>query len=191
MWTCLVPSASGMPATVNIPESGLRPVAVTDPLGRFREKEIGSTKRYLLRQVAQWYRTQNAQDDLVSLGQSQVSVQPHQVSVVHKVAANYPHRFMLCDEVGLGKTIEAGMALKELRARGGVERVLAIVPPNLVRQWQFELKTKFNETFSVLNTATVNSMRADGYAGNPFANPEYPNILCSSRWVSGKNWGIP
>ena len=188
MWTCLVPSASGMPATVNIPESGLRPVAVTDPLGRFREKEIGSTKRYLLRQVAQWYRTQNAQDDLVSLGQSQVSLKPHQVSVVHKVAANYPHRFMLCDEVGLGKTIEAGMALKELRARGGVERVLAIVPPNLVRQWQFELRTKFNETFSVLNTATVNSMRADGYAGNPFANPEYPNILCSSRWVSGGRW---
>ena len=188
MWTCLVPSASGMPATVNIPESGLRPVAVTDPLGRFREKEIGSTKRYLLRQVAQWYRTQNAQDDLVSLGQSQVSVQPHQVSVVHKVAANYPHRFMLCDEVGLGKTIEAGMALKELRARGGVERVLTIVPPNLVRQWQFELRTKFNETFSVLNTATVDSMRADGYAGNPFANPEYPNIICSSRWMSGKRW---
>ena len=188
MWECYVFSQSGGMTTVSVPESDLRPTQVTDPLERFRIGEIGSTKRYLLRQVAQWYRTQNAQDDLVSLGQSQVSVQPHQVSVVHKVAANYPHRFMLCDEVGLGKTIEAGMALKELRARGGVERVLAIVPPNLVRQWQFELKTKFNETFSVLNTSTVNSMLADGYAGNPFANPEYPNILCSSRWVSGKRW---
>ena len=187
MWECYAVSQSGM-TIVNVPESDLRPAQVTDPLERFRIGEIGSAKRYLLRQVAQWYRTQNSQDDLVSLGQSQVSVQPHQVSVVHKVATNYPHRFMLCDEVGLGKTIEAGMALKELRARGGVERVLAIVPPNLVRQWQFELRTKFNETFSVLNTATVNSMRADGYAGNPFANPEYPNILCSSRWVSGKNW---
>jgi len=187
MWECYVFSQSGM-TVVSVPESDLRPAQVTDPLERFRIGEIGSSKRYLLRQVAQWYRTQNARDDLVSLGQSQVSVRPHQVSVVHKVAANYPHRFMLCDEVGLGKTIEAGMALKELRARGGVERVLAIVPPNLVRQWQFELKTKFNETFSVLNTATVNSMRDNGYAGNPFANPEYPNILCSSRWVSGRKW---
>ena len=161
---------------------------ITDPMERFRANEIGPVKRYLLRQVAQQYRMQNLQDDLVSLGQSQVDIQPHQVSVVHKVITNYPHRFLLCDEVGLGKTIEAGMALKELRARGSAERVLAIVPPNLVRQWQFEMKTKFNEPFSVLNTATVNSLRANGYSGNPFAHPDYPSVLCSSRWVSNRNW---
>ena len=159
-----------------------------DPLERFRAGEIGSTKRYLLRQVAQQYRMQNLQDDLVSLGQSQVDIQPHQVSVVHKVISNYPHRFLLCDEVGLGKTIEAGMVLKELRARGGAQRVLAIVPPNLVRQWQFEMRTKFNEPFAVLNTATVNNLRANGYQGNPFAHPDYSNALCSSKWVSNRRW---
>ena len=108
--------------------------------------------------------------------------------MVHKVISNYPHRFLLCDEVGLGKTIEAGMVLKELRARGGAQRVLAIVPPNLVRQWQFEMRTKFNEPFSVLNTATVNNLRADGYHGNPFAHPDYSSILCSSKWASNARW---
>ena len=188
VWACLAFSPSGIPTSVNVPESDLFIPPVTEPVERFKISEIGSTKRYLLRQVAQRYRVQNSQDDLVSLGQSQVSIQPHQVSVVHKVAQNYPHRFMLCDEVGLGKTIEAGMALKELRVKSDVERVLVIAPPNLVRQWQFELRTKFNEEFAVLNTATVNNMRENGYAGNPFAHPDHPNVICSSRWVSGRRW---
>ena len=80
------------------------------------------------------------------------------------------------------------MVLKELRARGGAQRVLAIVPPNLVRLWQFEMRTKFNEPFSVLNTATVNNLRADGYHGNPFAHPDYSSILCSSKWASNARW---
>ena len=188
-WQCQVfPQSGGMPRTVNIPEADLRPVPVTDPLGRFRAGEIGHTRRYLIRQVAEQYRHQNLHNDLVSLGQSQVDIQPHQVSVVHKVISGYPHRFLLCDEVGLGKTIEAGMALKELRARADVRRVLAIVPPNLLSQWQFEMRTKFNEPFSVLNTATVNNLRENGYHGNPFAHPEYSSVLCSSRWVTNARW---
>ena len=83
--------------------------------------------------------------DLISLSESRVALKPHQVAVVHRVVTSYPHRFLLCDEVGLGKTIEAGIILKELRARKSADRVLIIVPPNLMRQWQFELKTKFNE----------------------------------------------
>ena len=187
-WRCQVFSSTGTPRLVNIPEEDLRPMSITDPVERFRQNEIGSTKQYLLRQVTLQYRVQNMEDDLVSLGQSQVDIQPHQVSVVHKVITSYPHRFLLCDEVGLGKTIEAGLALKEIRARGGAQRVLAIVPPNLVRQWQFEMRTKFNEPFSVLNTATVNKIVSDGYHGNPFAHPDYSSILCSSRWVSNAKW---
>ena len=125
-------------------------------------------------------------DELVSLGQVGVDIKPHQVAVVHKVISNYPHRFLLCDEVGLGKTIEAGMVLKELRARGGAQRVLAIVPPNIVRQWQFEMKTKFNETFSVLNTNTVRYLENQGHTANPFAFSN--SILCSSGWVAGPKW---
>ena len=113
-----------------------------------------------------------------------MDIKPHQVSVVHQVISNYPHRFLLCDEVGLGKTIEAGMILKELRAREPDLPVLAIVPPNLVGQWQFEMKSKFNESFAVLNTQTVRHLSNQGYAGNPFAHPDYSDsVLCSSSWV--------
>ncbi len=125
-------------------------------------------------------------DELVSLGQVGVDIKPHQVSVVHKVVSNYPHRFLLCDEVGLGKTIEAGMVLKELRARGGAQKVLAIVPPNLVRQWQFEMKSKFNESFSVLNTDTIRFLEGQTRSENPFNFSE--SILCSSYWVSNPKW---
>ncbi|MDE2802146.1 MAG: SNF2-related protein, partial [Chloroflexota bacterium] len=95
-------------------------------------------------------------------------------------------RFLLCDEVGLGKTIEAGMILKELRARGLAKRVLAIVPSNLVRQWQFEMKTKFNETFAVLNTDTVRYLESQGRDGNPFTEEE--SFVCSWYWIAGRLW---
>ena len=183
-WKCFVATGDGK--TVNVPEADLRPVTITDPVGRFEAKLIGSLQQYRLQEVTRWYRIMHLYDELVSLGQVGVDIKPHQVAVVHKVISDYPHRFLLCDEVGLGKTIEAGMALKELRARGGAQRVLAIVPPNIVRQWQFEMKTKFNETFSVLNTNTVRSLENQGHTGNPFTSSE--SILCSSGWVTGPEW---
>lgn len=136
-WRCFVATVGGGGQNVNHPEANLRPVPVNDPIERFRSKRIGSLKKYRLQEVSRWYLGLHLYNELVSLGQIGVDIKPHQVSVVHKVITNYPHRFLLCDEVGLGKTIEAGMVLKELRARGGARRVLVIAPPNLVRQWQF------------------------------------------------------
>lgn len=184
-WQCFVATASGG-RTINVPEADLRPEVITDPVGRFKAGLIGSTQKYRLQEVTRWYQVMNLYDDLVSLGQIGVDIKPHQVYVVHKVISNYPHRFLLCDEVGLGKTIEAGMVLKELKARGGAQRVLAIVPPNLVRQWQFEMKTKFNETFSILDSNTVRYLENQGHVGNPFISSE--SILCSSGWVTGPKW---
>lgn len=174
------------PSPRNVPESDLRPPEITDPVERFKNGMIGSLRDYRLQEVTRWYRWLHLYDDLVSLGRVGVDLQPHQVSVVHKViSAEYPHRFLLCDEVGLGKTIEAGMILKELRSRGVAKRVLIIVPPNLIRQWQFEMKTKFNENFSILNTATVRVI-SDEFEGNPFT---YRNsVLCSSSWIVNEPW---
>ena len=183
-WECFVASNGGR--TVNVPEADLRPVAITEPVGRFKANLVGSMKQYRLQEVTRWYRFMHLYDELVSLGHVGVDIKPHQVAVVHKVISNYPHRFLLCDEVGLGKTIEAGMVLKELRARGGAQRVLAIVPPSIVLQWYFEMKSKFNETFSVLNTATVRFLEGQGRTGNPFTYEE--SILCSSGWVANPKW---
>ena len=180
-WRCFV-AADGGVQSLNISEADLRPIPVSNPVERFRKGPIGSLKQYRLQEATRWYRGLHLYDELVSLGQVGVDIKPHQVSVVHKVISNYPHRFLLCDEVGLGKTIEAGMALKELRARGGARRVLVIAPPNLVRQWQFEMKSKFNESFAVLNTEHVKAMAAQGQTGNPFTY--WDNVICSAAWLS-------
>lgn len=169
-----------------VPESDLRPDDTLDPAERMRNGEVGSARQFLLQLATRFLRQEHLQNDLVSLGDARVDIKPHQVGVVHRVITNYPHRFLLCDEVGLGKTIEAGMILKELRARKQATRALVIVPPNLVRQWQFELKTKFNEVFSVLNTATVQFLRTQGHDTNPFAY--YDSVLVSADWVSNKKW---
>ena len=179
-WRCFVALDGGK--VINISEADLRPIPVNDPVERFQGKQIGSSKKYRLHEATRWYRGLHLYDELVSLGQVGVDIKPHQVSVVHKIISNYPHRFLLCDEVGLGKTIEAGMTLKELKARGGARRVLVIVPPNLVRQWQFEMKSKFNESFSVLNTDTVKYMASQGQTGNPFTYVD--SVICSASWLS-------
>ncbi|MHB1593333.1 MAG: DEAD/DEAH box helicase [Streptosporangiaceae bacterium] len=89
-------------------------------------------------------------------------------------------RMILADEVGLGKTIEAGLIIKELRARELVNRVLIVVPASLTLQWQSELKLKFNEDFEVIDGAAAQ------YLGRSGANPwmARPNVICSLPFAS-------
>lgn len=68
---------------------------------------------------------------------------PHQLEVAKQVVENMNGKAILADEVGLGKTIEAGLILKELMIRRLVKKVLILVPASLVSQWAFELNTKF------------------------------------------------
>jgi len=69
---------------------------------------------------------------------------PHQTRVVRSVVSRFPDRFLLCDEVGLGKTIEAGVAIRSLMMSGIVKRCLLLVPGGIVQQWREELREKFN-----------------------------------------------
>src|ERR1700732_3238294 len=68
----------------------------------------------------------------------------HQIETVRKVLKQFHGRVLLADEVGLGKTIEAGMMLKEYLLRGMAERILVLAPAALVGQWREELETKFS-----------------------------------------------
>jgi superfamily II DNA or RNA helicase len=68
---------------------------------------------------------------------------PHQQKVYQRAVAEFPKSFLFCDEVGLGKTIEAGLALRHLMLKGELRRVLIIAPRDLIRQWQEELREKF------------------------------------------------
>ena len=71
----------------------------------------------------------------------------YQIETVKKTLRNFRGRVLLCDEVGLGKTIEAGMILKEYLIRGLIKKVLILVPPSLVIQWKDEMTAKFNIKF--------------------------------------------
>jgi ATP-dependent helicase HepA len=170
-----------------VQERDLRPHVLLDPASRLRGGTIGGPGQVWLTLVAHWYRLDAMNRDLISLSESRVALKPHQIAVVHRVVTSYPHRFLLCDEVGLGKTIEAGVILKELRARKSADRVLIIVPPNLMRQWQFELKTKFNEAIPIINRDTVRHLRTQhGQDANPFEL--YDSAIVSSAWITGTEW---
>jgi SNF2 family DNA or RNA helicase len=68
---------------------------------------------------------------------------PHQAKVHRQVVTNFPRSYLFCDEVGLGKTIEAGLVLRSLILKGELKRMLIVAPRNLVRQWMEELREKF------------------------------------------------
>lgn len=83
---------------------------------------------------------------------------PHQILVLEKVMQSTQNRFLLADEVGMGKTIETGLILKELKLRGDIKRVLVIVPKSSMLQWQSELKEHFNEVFHLYDSDMITSM---------------------------------
>jgi SNF2 family DNA or RNA helicase len=118
-------------------------------------------------------------DTALGLSNSRVEPQLHQVSVALRALEKSQPRLILADEVGLGKTIEAGLILKELRARLGtaLERILIVVPASLVSQWRFELRSKFNEDFAFLHGSEVTRMRRERPDQNPWATQ--PNVICS------------
>jgi superfamily II DNA or RNA helicase len=74
---------------------------------------------------------------------SAVTPWPHQARIADTIVAHFPERYLLCDEVGLGKTIEAGLALRQLILSGYVRRCLILAPKSVCRQWQEELYEKF------------------------------------------------
>ena len=84
---------------------------------------------------------------------------PHQIYTLNRALKTNQVRYILADEVGLGKTIEAGLIIKELKARGLIKRVLVVCPTGLVTQWSQEMKEKFNEKFNVILPADYDTIR--------------------------------
>lgn len=84
---------------------------------------------------------------------------PHQIHVLNRALETNNIRYILADEVGLGKTIEAGMIIKELKSRGLVKRVLVVCPTGLVTQWAFEMQEKFHEKFNVILPSDYDTIR--------------------------------
>lgn len=163
--------------TEQVPKALLRPLR--DPFSLLRTPpEVYPHWRWLQRERL---RLLDAYRNDVALGLSSSRVEPqlHQVSVALRALEKSQPRLILADEVGLGKTIEAGLILKELRARMGDElaRVLIMVPASLVNQWRFELRSKFNEHFVLLDGPEIARIEAERPGENPWSIE--PNVICS------------
>lgn len=84
---------------------------------------------------------------------------PHQLHVLNRAMETNNIRYILADEVGLGKTIEAGMIIRELKSRGFVSRILVVCPTGLVTQWASEMQEKFHEKFQVILPSDYDTIR--------------------------------
>jgi SNF2 family DNA or RNA helicase len=91
-------------------------------------------------------------DNASSLTSAKIDLLPHQVVLTHRVATASPRRFLIADEVGLGKTIEAALILRELISRGELKRALMVVPAGLVNNWHRELNEVFHLNFEVFGS---------------------------------------
>jgi len=118
-------------------------------------------------------------DPYFSLSIARVDPLPHQLEAVYEYFLKMPRiRFLLADDPGAGKTIMAGLLVKELKARGLIKRILIVTPANLTFQWQREMKDKFREQFTVIRS---DILRAN-YGTNPWQ--EHDQVIASVSWVS-------
>jgi superfamily II DNA or RNA helicase len=99
-----------------------------------------------------------AQKRILAPYESSLIPLPHQILILEKLMKAPQTRFLLADEVGMGKTIEAGLALKELKLRGEIKRTLLIVPKSAMLQWQSEMQQHFKEQFHIYDSQLINSM---------------------------------
>ncbi|MGF1778806.1 RNA polymerase-associated protein RapA [Vibrio nomapromontoriensis] len=100
---------------------------------------------------------------------------PHQLFIAHEVGRRHAPRVLLADEVGLGKTIEAGMIIHQQVLSGRAERVLIVVPETLQHQWLVEMMRRFNLHFSIFDEERC--IEAYAEADNPFDTQQF--VLCS------------
>jgi superfamily II DNA or RNA helicase len=171
---------------------------------------VSAPEQFLLVE-AERIRLAYAHDPHFAVSLSGVEPLPHQLEAVYeRLLPQARLRFLLADDPGAGKTIMAGLLIKELKMRGGVERVLVLCPAPLTIQWQDEMRTKFDEVFEIIRA----ELAKDQLAGNvwerfpqcitsiDFAKQDdvAPDLLradwdlviideahkCAARWFSGE-----
>ncbi|NLX24431.1 MAG: DEAD/DEAH box helicase [Lentisphaerae bacterium] len=120
---------------------------VPDIWERARKGDWDSPEDFLLKQLAFQMPLHNTGGQLSN---SRTDLLPHQILLTRDVVRSDRRRFLIADEVGLGKTIEAGMIIRELVARNEAQRILIICPAGLIKNWQNELRDAFRLPFEVL-----------------------------------------
>lgn len=121
---------------------------------------VQPTVEHILHTAAAAKLLDSLEDDLLLAPiQSSVVPLPHQLYALNRAMSRDRIRYLLADEVGLGKTIEAGLIFRELKLRGMVSRILVVAPKGLVRQWQAEMRLHFGETLQFIEPAELSAFR--------------------------------
>jgi SNF2 family DNA or RNA helicase len=117
------------------------------------------------------------QDLLLAPMTASVVPLPHQIRALARAISGDRVRYLLADEVGLGKTIEAGLIMRELKLRGLVTRTLVVAPKGLVAQWVAEMRTHFGEDFRLLIPSDFSAYRHIAQSDDLWRS--HPQVICS------------
>lgn len=143
------------------------------PLERLFEGDVSEFESYELRLHARKLQSRIHASGVRGLVGPRVDPIPHQMRIAHSacVEPRIPRR-LLSDEVGLGKTIEAGLIYNRLRATGQIQRTLIIVPQSLTHQWMVEMYRRFNTLFTLVEDEYCDSIEKIDPKANPFAEKQ-------------------
>ena len=152
-----------------LPEANLDNfIEFNKPQDRMLAGQIDLNSNFSLRYQTLAHYNRLCQSPWLGLSGARASLIPHQLHIAHEVADRYAPRVLLADEVGLGKTIEAGLILNRQLLTGRASRVLILVPEPLVHQWLVEMLRRFSLHFSVFDEERCRN--ADG--DNPFSSEQ-------------------
>jgi superfamily II DNA or RNA helicase len=166
----------GSDSIVRVPASRLKPIESTD---------TGSSDHIAYVAAAARVADALTQDVLLAPIESSVIPLPHQIQALSRAIANDRVRYLLADEVGLGKTIEAGLIMRELKLRGLVKRTLVIAPKGLVSQWVSEMRFHFGETFQLVLPEDIKTLKRIAPVmgpGNGDKGNHAPEVLPANAW---------
>lgn len=146
------------------------------PMSRLLNGHIDHNQWFQIRYQALLECSRLAETTIHGLTGCRTSLIPHQLYIAHEVANRYAPRVLLADEVGLGKTIEAGLILHHQLLTEHAKRILIVVPEPLIHQWLVEMLRRFNLHFSILDEARYAALKQSDTEENPFHSEQL--ILC-------------
>ena len=165
-----------------LPESRLSDkLSFSNPDDRLLNGHIDSLRSFDLRAEALEKKAVLNSSDAQGFCGARIDMIPHQLYVADEVAGRALPRVLLSDEVGLGKTIEAGLILHKLLVSGRANRVLIIVPGSLVHQWFVEMWRRFNLWFTLIDEDRCQAVQQGDASTNPFL--EEQQVICSLEFL--------
>ena len=147
-------------------------IQLSRPLERLLASQIDYKEWYDLRIEALQLKASMQNSRLRGLIGSRVGLIPHQLYIAHEVGQRFAPRVLLADEVGLGKTIEAGLIIHQQLKTGRSERILVLVPDSLQYQWMIEMRRRFNLQFSLFDLTRTAAMKEHDPELNPFLSEQ-------------------